>query len=387
MEGLYPVVKNILILMPWIKRRDTTGQTPPFSEEQIQAKVYELWKARGYVGSSHAEDRQTAIELLKSETLPHSRKKAIDSFGNKDDREFALKVEQFRWERLKTIISALGLGATAIAAIGLFITYRQGEERLVTERFAKAVEQLGHQDSSVRIGAIYALERIASDSTKDQRAVLEILTAYVRERSPLQKKADSKNNKLGDSLSETQLPTDIQSALTVVANQDETNLGRKVLDLGNSNLSNAVFNGARLYGISFMDTNLSNATFACIVNGETNECFEEVNLEKASFYDATLKGAFIFGVNLSNAKLRNVDLKSSRIIDTNLDGANFEGADLDGATLIDTNLRGAKDLTDKQLEFSVLCKVQLPAGSKLDPNRDCKELGIDPSKKRSRLLY
>ena len=374
--------------MHWIKWRKPTGNHQHFSDEQIQAKVYEFWKARGYVGSSKEEDRQKALELLKAETSPLSRKNAIASFGNKDDREFALKVTQFQWERLKTIISALGLGATAIAAIGLFITYRQGEERLVTERFAKAVEQLGHQDTSVRIGAIYALERIANDSSKDRGAVLEILTAYVRERSQLREEADSKkNSKLGQSLSETKLPTDVQSALTVVANQDKANLGRKVLDLSNSNLSNADFKGARLFGIQFMQTNLNNAIFSCIINSATKECFEKVDLKHAGLHNASLKGAYILGVDLSNAKLENTDLKSTHIEVTNLDGADFKGADLDGATLIDTNLRRAKNLTDKQLKFSLLCKVQLPEGSKLDPNRNCKKLGIDPSKKRSRLPH
>lgn len=42
------------------------------------------------------------------------------------------------------------------------------EEKQVTERFSKAIELLGHQDLlEVRLGGIYALERIAKDSPKD----------------------------------------------------------------------------------------------------------------------------------------------------------------------------------------------------------------------------
>lgn len=55
------------------------------------------------------------------------------------------------------------------------------QEKQVTERFAKAIEQLGNASIHVRLGAIYALERIAKDSDKDYWQVMEILTAYVRE--------------------------------------------------------------------------------------------------------------------------------------------------------------------------------------------------------------
>ncbi len=36
----------------------------------------------------------------------------------------------------------------------------------------------------VRLGGIYALERIARDSPKDHWTIMEVLTAYVRENSP-----------------------------------------------------------------------------------------------------------------------------------------------------------------------------------------------------------
>ncbi|MGH3218423.1 MAG: hypothetical protein ACRDPY_06785 [Streptosporangiaceae bacterium] len=36
----------------------------------------------------------------------------------------------------------------------------------MTDRYTKAIEQLGHDKLDVRIGGIYALERIARDSAK-----------------------------------------------------------------------------------------------------------------------------------------------------------------------------------------------------------------------------
>ena len=58
-------------------------------------------------------------------------------------------------------------------------TTQQGQ---ITERFTKAIEQLGDKERlMVRLGGIYALERIARDSESDHWAVMEVLTAFVRE--------------------------------------------------------------------------------------------------------------------------------------------------------------------------------------------------------------
>lgn len=51
----------------------------------------------------------------------------------------------------------------------------------VTDRYTKAITQLGDRDSlAIRLGGIYALERIAIDSARDHRTVVEVLSAYVR---------------------------------------------------------------------------------------------------------------------------------------------------------------------------------------------------------------
>src|SRR5215204_6228213 len=52
-----------------------------------------------------------------------------------------------------------GLGGLAVL-VGAFFTYRQlhtARERQVTERFTRAIDQLGHENLDVRLGGIYAL--------------------------------------------------------------------------------------------------------------------------------------------------------------------------------------------------------------------------------------
>lgn len=49
-----------------------------------------------------------------------------------------------------------------------------------------------------------------------------------------------------------------------------------------------------------------------------------------------------------------------------------------GANLTYANLEGAKSLTQDQIKQAGLCDTKLPPEILLDPNRDCKDLGIDP---------
>jgi hypothetical protein len=77
-----------------------------------------------------------------------------------------------------------GIGG-AVILLGAYFTYRQlqtGREQLqiaqqgqVTERFTRAIDQLGHAELDVRLGGIYALERIANDSPNDRTTIAEVL--------------------------------------------------------------------------------------------------------------------------------------------------------------------------------------------------------------------
>src|SRR5215218_4723376 len=95
----------------------------------------------------------------------------------------------------KDLMQAWGFIMAGVAGvIGIYFTWRnlkQTQETTqrtldltakgqITERFTQAIEQLG-KDVEVRIGGIYALEKIAQDSGEAYHwAVVEILTAYIR---------------------------------------------------------------------------------------------------------------------------------------------------------------------------------------------------------------
>jgi hypothetical protein len=90
----------------------------------------------------------------------------------------------------KTIVQGLG---GAIVLLGLYYsarTFGLSRQGHITDRFTKAVEQLGKVDGNnpnleVRLGGIYALERIAIDSPRDFGTITKILASYVRRNAPL----------------------------------------------------------------------------------------------------------------------------------------------------------------------------------------------------------
>ena len=77
-------------------------------------------------------------------------------------------------------------GALVFTALNLNVLRRNSElteQGQITDRYTKAVEQLGSDKPDVRLGGIYALERIARDSAKDHPTVVEVLAAFIREHS------------------------------------------------------------------------------------------------------------------------------------------------------------------------------------------------------------
>ncbi|MCP3800687.1 pentapeptide repeat-containing protein [Allokutzneria sp. A3M-2-11 16] len=59
-------------------------------------------------------------------------------------------------------------------------TERDSADRRVTDLYAKSVEQLGSEKAPVRLGGLYALERLAQDNPHQRPTVVAVLCAYLR---------------------------------------------------------------------------------------------------------------------------------------------------------------------------------------------------------------
>ncbi|HEX6358184.1 pentapeptide repeat-containing protein [Actinophytocola sp.] len=59
-------------------------------------------------------------------------------------------------------------------------TEADAEARRITDLYTKAVEQLGSEKAPVRLGGLYALERLAQDHVKQRQTIVNVLCAYLR---------------------------------------------------------------------------------------------------------------------------------------------------------------------------------------------------------------
>ena len=120
------------------------------------------------------------------------------------------------------------LGAGLFAAGALIFTaqnYRVARRTLevtqqgqVTDRYTRAIGQLGSEELDVRIGGIYALERVARDSKRDHPTVMEVLTAFIREHSHQQWPSPGPAAELRSTR-----PDVHRAALTVIGHRDPSN--------------------------------------------------------------------------------------------------------------------------------------------------------------------
>ncbi|MET7459750.1 hypothetical protein [Nonomuraea sp. NPDC005501] len=59
-------------------------------------------------------------------------------------------------------------------------TFQLGERGHDTDRFSKAVEQLGSGQAPVRLGGLYALEQLAQNNPRLRQTVVDVICAYLR---------------------------------------------------------------------------------------------------------------------------------------------------------------------------------------------------------------
>jgi uncharacterized protein YjbI with pentapeptide repeats len=354
----------------------------PIAPEVIRAKAYEMWKAQGGGTINPEANWQAAIDQLKlAEKLSR--------------RNFIL-------ELIRLIIASLSTSATIFGGSILFLNFSQGENRLITERFTRSIEQLGNKEETIRIGGIYALERIANDSPRDGWTIMEVLSSFVRGKQSIKGqdldglptiRTDSQAALTAINRRQTDLEitsqyldlslSNLTEANLVGANLDRAKLSNSVLmkadlreaSLNLANLSHANLNGANLTKVQLEHANLIQADLS-------NTNLSSANLHEANLNKANLNNAILDGTILTNASLGNTNLTGAILIGANLRGAtlskaNLTKADLSGADLYQVNLAGANlnkadlrktrnlDLTQVKLAQNWLLAIYDPEIDKL----------------------
>jgi hypothetical protein len=204
-----------------------------------------------------------------------------------------------RASRFQVITTLAQIGGGLALLIGIYFTYGNLEaarEGQITDRFIRAVDQLGATDKDgepareIRLGGVYAMWRIARDSPEDYKPIREILNDYVRRNAPWPPRA-----------TKVQPEVDIQAALDFLGNpiQKFEKVTPTVVKLSRTDLRGAILNEAHL---------------------------EKAQLEGAHLERAQLTAAHLEGADLRNARLDDAHLPTAYLESACLTGAHLKGA-------------------------------------------------------------
>ena len=275
-------------------------------------------------------------------------------------------------------------------------------------------------NTEVRLGAIYALEKLARDDLDMHWPIMETLCAYIRENAgkprPLPENVTATvakgffsrtvgENETLPSFADTVDPpsVDVQAAISVIGRRsveqreyerirrDDKRSGALDawrLDLTNCHLARANFSGLDFTGARFIGSSLylSNFAGAALVGAQLNEArlegaslyqvhledgqLHRAHLEGAMFNDAHLEGAELVEAHLEWALLNAAHLQSARFEGSSLRGASLQAANLSDANLDGADIREAQGLDQAQIEAACGSKgTVLPA----DCSHPCNE--------------
>ncbi|MBS1674465.1 MAG: pentapeptide repeat-containing protein [Actinobacteria bacterium] len=277
------------------------------------------------------------------------------------------------------VLFSLG-GVIAAVGVGLSLSRKRDEtkaaerdqDRLAidrdanfTARYTEAIAQLGSEYLAIRLGGVYALERIAQDSDRDHGVIVEVLAAYIRNDGKTRRFTDDSPGRDPEDRWSGDRPEDVAAAISVlsriVTGTPRLRLNGADLreaDFSGVNLTNAVLSGADLTSARLSKAKLDSAHFdSAILFGAD---LTAATLSDARLFDVTLAGANLSRADLTRAvlsvsslwntqfdfaTLHNAQVRNASVQDSSFNDADLTGADLTGTTLQTVDLRGA-NLTD-----------------------------------------
>ncbi|MCP2293610.1 Pentapeptide repeat-containing protein [Nocardia amikacinitolerans] len=273
----------------------------------------------------------------------------LDTLPVRDRYELWDSHRQRTFQHATALITSAGvLLSVVFTAFGLTYTARTlhaTQEGQITDRYTKAVEQLASSALDVRLGAIYALERIAADSAKDRRTIKNVLAAFVRNHDfctaqPLPERCTASISELVNVRLVTKPAADTAAAIAIATALAGD--GDEKADFSETQFPRADLTRARLAHATMSRTDL---TFAWLTWAD---------LAATDLARACLTWSELSHANLSDANLRGADLYGANLIGTNLRGADLRGADLREISGLSPDQIRAAAITDSDTRFGEL---------------------------------
>ena len=233
--------------------------------------------------------------------------------------------------------------AGVLVVLGAAATWRQvnvTREGQITERFTRAVDQVGSSNVDVRIGGLYALERIAKNSEADRNSVQFLLGAFVRGHAnwPVGTQGGPEHP---TATVDEKLPwlrvraPDIQAAMGILGRRPRSR-DEQIIYMSRVDLRCLALRGSKLSGSKFRYTNLARSVLVGVHldhSDLTRADLRQSRLQGSTLTFANLYGATLRGANLRNTNLSNADLRGADLHEAVLDGAQLAGARADKSTV------------------------------------------------------
>ena len=316
-------------------------------------------------------------------------------------------------DSLSTTIRNLGLVVGGIEAILLaawrsIVAQRQAaaaqrqadtsQQGLLNERYQRGSEMLGSEVLPVRLGGIYALDRLAAAHPEQYHIqVMELFCAFARNSAGRgeERTATEEYAEYEQSPSEPTVREDVQAVLTAISYRSGARLQCELatdnfrLDLRGAYLREADLHGANLSGaiLSRADLTLAEMPGAMLDSSDLRRAnLDSTRLSQANLLGANMANSNLTGADLTRANLTKADLYRANVIEANLSRAtlhhanltratlttvDFSRANLTEATFLRANLRCA-DFSGADLSLSSLREADL-SGASIEKavNPDC----------------
>ena len=261
-------------------------------------------------------------------------------------------------------------------ATALEKTAALGTKGNITTRFKNAIEHLGGESESIRMGGIYGLYHVVRESREYADTVCKILyshaksimveSEYAEKEKPSNEIAaildvlfpiisDGENPKVEVLFTEVNASGwDLHGA--DVSSRDMRHIHGSTVNLSKANLDKADMSKVKLTKVNLSEARLLEANLS-------GANLQRVNLSEAQLLKANLSRAWLRRAKLLGAKLPRANLSGAKLLSANLSGAQLHRANLSGARLFRVILSGAR-LFEANLSGAKLLKADL-SGAKL----------------------
>lgn len=242
--------------------------------------------------------------------------------------------------------------AGAVVLLGIYFSLKNlensqksltlAQEGQITDRFTKAINQLGDENTDINIGGIYALQRISNESEKDYWPIMEVLTSYVRRKVPINLSSSSKGSvtDFGTGDKYNRPGYDIQAIMNVISDRNPKieNKRNQIIHLEATFLQGVVLDHAFLESASLIQIDFAFSSFRDALLDSSSLAYS--NLTHANFENASLRNADLRFVNASYSNLNNIHLENANLSSADLRATNFKKIYVAGAKFTNTRLEG-----------------------------------------------